>query len=61
MELDRPLYLSYRKKSTSVEAIQEVEKLIQHIDPSTAYSLIQAGEVELNDEEHRYETGKTGI
>ena len=51
MELDRPLYLSYRKKSSSVEAIQEVEKLIQKIDPSTAYSLVQAGEAELSEED----------
>jgi DNA-binding transcriptional LysR family regulator len=50
MELDRPLYLSYRKKSTSIDAILEVEKLIQEINPSTAYSLLQAGEVELNEE-----------
>lgn len=43
---DRPLYLSYRKKSTSIEAIIAVEKLIHKIDPSTAYSLVQAGEME---------------
>ncbi|UGA57441.1 LysR family transcriptional regulator [Vibrio sp. VB16] len=43
---DRPLYLSYRKKSTSLEAIIAVEKLIHKIEPSTAYSLVQAGEAE---------------
>lgn len=46
MELNRPLYLSYRKQSSSIEAIREVEQLIHSIDPSTAYSLIQAGEAE---------------
>ncbi|MDB1125190.1 LysR family transcriptional regulator [Vibrio algarum] len=43
---DRPLYLSYRKKSTSIEAILAVEKLIHKIDPSSAFSLVQAGEIE---------------
>jgi len=38
----RPIYLSYRKNSTSVEAIMQVEKLVNEIDPSTAYTLQQA-------------------
>jgi len=40
----RPIYLSYRKNSTSVEAIMQVEKLVNEIDPSTAYTLQQAAE-----------------
>ncbi|KAB0478583.1 LysR family transcriptional regulator [Vibrio chagasii] len=40
----RPIYLSYRKNSTSVEAIIQVEKLVNEIDPSTAYTLQQAAE-----------------
>ncbi|WP_413283029.1 LysR family transcriptional regulator [Vibrio sp. MA40-2] len=43
---DRPLYFSYRKKSTSIEAITAVEQLISKIQPSTGYSLVQAGEIE---------------
>ncbi|WP_413111821.1 LysR family transcriptional regulator [Thaumasiovibrio sp. DFM-14] len=39
-----PIYLSYRKQSTSIEAIKKVEELIASIGPSTAFSLIQAGE-----------------
>ena len=41
---DRPIYLSYRKKSTSIEAINAVAALIPQIDPLTAYSLVKAGE-----------------
>ena len=41
---DRPIYLSYRKKSTSIEAINAVAALISEIDPLTAYSLMKAGE-----------------
>ncbi|MDA0150900.1 LysR family transcriptional regulator [Vibrio sp. Makdt] len=40
----RPVYLSYRKNSTSVDAIMQVEKLVNEIDPSTAYTLQQAAE-----------------
>ncbi|CAH6833680.1 Transcriptional regulator, LysR family [Vibrio chagasii] len=40
----RPIYLSYRKNSTSVDAIMQVEKLVNEIDPSTAYTLQQAAE-----------------
>ncbi|WP_146443376.1 LysR family transcriptional regulator [Vibrio kanaloae] len=40
----RPVYLSYRKSSTSVDAIMQVEKLVNEIDPSTAYTLQQAAE-----------------
>ena len=40
----RPIYLSYLKNSTSVEAIMQVEKLVNEIDPSTAYTLQQAAE-----------------
>ncbi|USD67595.1 LysR family transcriptional regulator [Vibrio sp. SCSIO 43136] len=39
-----PIYLSYRKQSSSIEAIKKVEKLIASIDPSSAFSLLQAGE-----------------
>ncbi|MCW8335801.1 LysR family transcriptional regulator [Vibrio paucivorans] len=44
-EWQRPIYLSYRKNSSSVEAITQVEELVKDIDPLTAYSLQQAGEV----------------
>ncbi|WCE32198.1 LysR family transcriptional regulator [Vibrio sp. SCSIO 43137] len=40
----RPIYLSYRKSSTSIEAIKQVEHLVAEIDPLTGYSLQQAGE-----------------
>lgn len=40
----RPIYLSYRKNSSSVEAITQVETLVTSIDPLTAYSLQKAGE-----------------
>ena len=40
----RPIYLSYRKSSTSVDAIVQVEELVKEIDPSTAYTLQQAAE-----------------
>ncbi len=39
----RPIYLSYRKASTSVEAIKQVEEIVKDIDPLTAYSLQQIG------------------
>ncbi len=38
-EWHRPIYLSYRKASTSVDAIKQVEELVKDIDPITAYSL----------------------
>lgn len=41
----RPIYLSYRKNSSSVEAITQVEGLVKNIDPLTAFSLQKAGEV----------------
>jgi len=41
----RPIYLSYRKGSTSVEAIMQVEELVKDIDPSTAYTLQQAADI----------------
>lgn len=41
----RPIYLSYRKNSSSIEAITQVENLVTSIDPLTAYSLQKAGEV----------------
>ncbi|MFA0413026.1 LysR family transcriptional regulator [Vibrio renipiscarius] len=41
----RPIYLSYRKASTSVEAIKQVEELVKNIDPITAYSLQNAAEM----------------
>jgi DNA-binding transcriptional LysR family regulator len=40
----RPIYLSYRKTSTSIEAIKQVERLVSEIDPLTGYSLQQAAE-----------------
>lgn len=40
----RPLYLTYRKNSTSLEAITQVEALVGNIEPSTAFLLQQAGE-----------------
>lgn len=44
----RPIFLSYRKNSSSIEAIMQVEKLVKNINPSSAYSLQQAGEVILD-------------
>jgi DNA-binding transcriptional LysR family regulator len=41
----RPIYLSYRKNSTSIEAIKQVEALVKEIDLLAAYSLQQAGEL----------------
>lgn len=40
----RPIYLSYRKSSTSLNAIKQVENLVANINPLTAFSLQQAGE-----------------
>lgn len=37
----RPIYLSYRKASTSIDAISQVEKLVKTIDPVTAFSFQQ--------------------
>ncbi|MGO1296462.1 MAG: LysR family transcriptional regulator [Vibrio sp.] len=42
----RPVFLSYRKNSSSLAAIQQVEQLVKSIDPLTAYSLKKAGELE---------------
>ncbi|MFN1547796.1 LysR family transcriptional regulator [Vibrio natriegens] len=39
----RPIYLSYRKASSSVEAIKQVEEIVKQVDPLTAYSLQQIG------------------
>ncbi|MBR9873633.1 MAG: LysR family transcriptional regulator [Vibrionaceae bacterium] len=39
----RPIYLSYRKASSSVEAIKQVEEIVKDVDPLTAYSLQQIG------------------
>ncbi|NAX30818.1 LysR family transcriptional regulator, partial [Vibrio sp. V37_P2S8PM304] len=41
----RPIYLSYRKNSSSVEAISQVEELVKSIDPLSSYSMQQAGEL----------------
>ena len=41
----RPIYLSYRKASTSVDAIKQVEELVKNIDPITAYSLQKSAEM----------------
>jgi DNA-binding transcriptional LysR family regulator len=43
-EWERPVYLSYRKNGSSVEAIQQVERLVKDINPLTSFSLQQAGE-----------------
>ncbi len=39
----RPIYLSYRKASSSVDAIKQVEEIVKEVDPLTAYSLQQIG------------------
>lgn len=41
----RPIYLSYRKASSAVDAIKQVEELVKSIDPVTAYSIKQAAEI----------------
>ncbi|MCR9944151.1 LysR family transcriptional regulator [Vibrio owensii] len=41
----RPIYLSYRKASTSVDAIKQVEEIVKEIDPLTAYSLQQIADI----------------
>ncbi|WP_428775032.1 LysR family transcriptional regulator [Vibrio sp.] len=41
----RPIYLSYRKESTSLEAIRQVEEIAKQIDPLTAYSLQQMADL----------------
>jgi len=46
-EWHRPVYLSYRKSSSTIEAIAQVEELVKKIDPLTAYSLQRAGEASL--------------
>ncbi|MBY6198087.1 LysR family transcriptional regulator [Vibrio hangzhouensis] len=43
-EWTRPLFISYRKNSTSLEAIHQVEKLVNKIEPTTSYLMQQAGE-----------------
>ncbi|MFC3023607.1 LysR family transcriptional regulator [Vibrio zhugei] len=42
----RPVFLSYRKNSSSLAAIQQVEQLVKSIDPFTAYSLKKASAYE---------------
>ncbi|MEZ9851543.1 LysR family transcriptional regulator [Vibrio breoganii] len=44
-EWKRPVYLSYRKSSTSIDAIKQVEKLFSQIDPQTTFTLQQGSEV----------------
>jgi len=46
-EWHRPVYLSYRKNSSTIEAIGHVEELVKKIDPLTAYSIQRAGEASL--------------
>ena len=41
----RPIYLSYRRASSSIDAIAQVEDLAQSIDPVTAFSLQQSAEI----------------
>ncbi|MGF1773105.1 LysR family transcriptional regulator [Vibrio wakamikoensis] len=43
-EWARPLYISYRKNSTSLEAILQVESLINTVKPTTSFVVQQAGE-----------------
>jgi DNA-binding transcriptional LysR family regulator len=43
-EWTRPLYISYRKNSTSLEAILQVESLINTVKPTTSFVVQQAGE-----------------
>ncbi|GEA61266.1 LysR family transcriptional regulator [Vibrio comitans] len=43
-EWKRPVYLSYRKSSTSIDAIKQVEKLFSQIDPQTTFTLQQGSE-----------------
>lgn len=45
----RPIYLSYRKASSSVAAIEQVEELVKDIDPITAYSLQQMADLPLDE------------
>jgi len=45
----RPIYLSYRKASTSVDAIKQVEELVKTIDPVTAYSLQQMADLPVDE------------
>lgn len=40
----RPIYLSYRKNSSSLEAIQQVENLVENIEPFISYALQCVGE-----------------
>ena len=46
----RPIYLSYRKASTSIEAIEQVEELVKTIDPVTAFSLQKMAECPVENE-----------
>lgn len=41
---NRPIYLSYRKASSSIGAINQVEELVKTIAPETPFSLQQVGE-----------------
>ncbi|WP_260260454.1 LysR family transcriptional regulator [Vibrio intestinalis] len=45
----RPIYLSYRKASSSVDAIKQVEELVKGIDPVTAYSLQQVADLPMDE------------
>lgn len=48
IELLRPLYLTHRVNSSSLEAIREIENIIRQVEPSSGYSIIQAGEGDIN-------------
>jgi len=48
-EWNRPIYLSYRKASSSIEAIEQVEELVRDIVPTTAYSLQQMADLPLEE------------
>jgi DNA-binding transcriptional LysR family regulator len=40
----RPMYISYRKNSSSLDAIEQVESLINRIEPTGSFLMQQAGE-----------------
>jgi LysR family transcriptional regulator, flagellar master operon regulator len=43
-EWHRPLYLSYRRNSSAIEAIKQVESLVASVDPVSGYCVQQAAE-----------------
>lgn len=45
----RPIYLSYRKASSSIEAIKQVEEMVKTIDPVTAFSFQQMADLPVDE------------